>query len=434
MELRFHPPTPLDPSALLQVFARVGQDWTGARVQWTLEHLQEVPDPNGLPEPCFRARWTAPGLTLEGSTEPGEGHPRDGWSYRVRWHLAGPDGATCALKTEGSSPSVYAFHVVLGGQAPERVLHLRQTLRDGFGPHTDRTAEPAVARHLILALAAAGRPDLARDLAREALQAPLETWGREEILRWMAGSSPQEVDLARRLQESPCDLEAWREALQKGVPHLEGTAVREGLARLCPFDPEERARAGFGSAPWFAHPLWPGPPSRGEPGTWYRLQQEPDVAGTDLVERVSRDLTGWSTGADWRVRAGEAVPSPDPRWRLLVERHARWSEGQLVARVCLHAGRREPHEWSLAASKLSRRRLREIQLWEWICGSGEDAVCLVRREILEKGRMVLAAVAWTCTGSSPFRARVWSTLQKVTPGPWEACAPGECLEPRPRPG
>lgn len=186
-------------------------------------------------------------------------------------------------------------------------------------------------------------------------------------------------------------------------------------------------------APWFSHPRWPlskAPPASAE---WLGVHLPANVVGLGLPPKLSKALSGWSVGDEWRDVRGETLATADAGARWHVTRRARFPEGAQVPRVdvTLEGELRDLPEWELPAAVRWSRSAREMLTFTWVGGPETgDAVLIIERR-LPPERQPFVGLCLTIVGSPAFRARAHEALLATTHLRWHPVAAVEALEPRP---
>jgi len=389
-----------------------------------------LPDQNCGPPRAFAARFEAPDAMLTVRVENGSGDPREGWGYLVsmRYERGRPGGpALVVLSAGGWEPFPNTFPVELAGVSSGELETIRSALRALFGEASDRSGQPYVALSNVRAFEAAGDAPAARLWAREGVRdSKRSEWGRAELVDWLAKHECGAELAARRLREAPAVLDGWLAALKAPPVGFTPDALREVLARLCPFDPARWP----GEAPWFAHPSWPFARREGS-GSWWRPAGDPSQVGAHLAESVSVAHCGWKTNVDWQALPGEMQDGIEG-WRTRAFRQARYREAteHPTVRVDLSAVRRAPEDWRLPPSKLLRKPLKERITWTWLFGEVTgDALVVVRQERRGRSGMVEGGRCFTAVGSTQFQDYALRLVTETSRVPWERCL-AEAIQPR----
>jgi hypothetical protein len=142
---------------------------------WTLVSSTPLPhEGHGPLEVLARSEWRLGPARLVQSVEGGEGNPRDGYGFFMSAELAAPglDGELRRVSLHAGSwdPFPAALHFTLEGLSADEFVQARAAGCKRFTD--DDTANPIWAVDNAEALRELGARDLARALAREALERP----------------------------------------------------------------------------------------------------------------------------------------------------------------------------------------------------------------------------------------------------------------------
>jgi hypothetical protein len=167
------------------LIALVRQEAIGS---WTLVSSTPLPHAGHGPlEVLARSEWRLGAARLVQSVEGGDGNPRDGYGFLMSAELAVPgvDGEIRRVSLHAGSwdPFPAALHFTLEGLTGGEFLQARAA--GGARFTNDDTANPTWAVENVEALRKLGERDLARALAREALErsGPAAQHEAREVLR-----------------------------------------------------------------------------------------------------------------------------------------------------------------------------------------------------------------------------------------------------------
>lgn len=433
MHLSFALPPDRTADTVRAGFAALASELVGRPVVLTRAYWSPLDDQNGAGA-AYRAQWADGDVTLDETVQSASGNPRDGYGYEFEHTLriAGTDPAVELRACGGGwEPLPAQLDLTLRGVPAARLPQLRQTLCDLYGEAADRCAEPTLALANAEALAAAGEVETACAWAKQAIASSNRgSYGREQVVEWLARQAEPSLQLADQLREAPCQVPLWRAARAAPPSGWPAPDIAEALRRLCPFD-RELAAAG----PWSVHPDWPGDPAAFDPDhTWQRAVIDGDHVPLWLVETAIGHLTGLVVGRDWQVVYGEMRPPDARRWAFSVQRKAAMPAGGRVpvVHVEMHATLRSAADWQLPPATLALTPPSARAQWHLVsCGdSGETAAFVWRTDLGERSER--RQFAWTVTGSDAFAARVAKAVSDATPLRWRPCNASQALQPVPR--